>query len=245
MRKGFTLIERTPSKADGYWLGASPNSANFPFRADSLTLAPYGATGMCCGVTKSREGKPAAMVDYGLYLRHCPETDGQQIAGHLKRSNVATRSQSERQGKRAGRRMTNDRKHRKGCHGNYSWQSRGDSRGEPLFDGRSLTTVGKKMGRSTRSLDGVKGDGMRGRSRLEKSGEDLQGPVAYISELPNSERRWVRIGISPKSEIHSNVLQGVGDGHSTENLRDNKTRREERAISLGCLPERRNLRDCP
>lgn len=69
---------------------------------------------------------------------------------------------------------------------------------------------------------GVKGGGMRGKSRHVNSGENLQG----------SAGRRIRAGIRRIVESRAEALQGVGDGHSTEDLRDTKTFREGRAISL-------------
>ena len=127
-RKGFTLIECTAQlKRAGFLIDGSSIPANFPFQAGSLTRVPFRATETKDGVTTSREGKPAVMVDDGLHLRHSLETGSPPIAGHLKRRNGATRSQSERLGKRTGRRivMTNVRKHRKATLGEYCWQSQG------------------------------------------------------------------------------------------------------------------------
>jgi hypothetical protein len=223
MKNGFTLIERTPSKADGYWLGASPNSANFPFRADSLTHGPRRATGERYRVTTSREGKPAVMVEEGLHLRHSLETERRQIAGHLRRSEQATRSQSERLGKRAGRRETNVRKPRKGTPGGYGWQSRGRcEEANPCSMGEACHSRGSKWEHAPADLTGVKGDGMRGRSRTVKSGESLPGLA---------ETR-VRTGIRSNSESRSDAVQEVGDGHSTDDLGIMTTPGEGRAISL-------------
>ena len=70
--KGFTLIERTAQfKRAGFLIDASSISANFPFQADSPTLATFPATEEVCGVTMSREGKPAVTVDGGLHLSTC------------------------------------------------------------------------------------------------------------------------------------------------------------------------------
>jgi len=119
--------------------------------------------------------------------------------------------------------MTNDRKHRKKCPGGDSWQSREDSRGEPLFDGRSLPDTGKKLGARTRVLDGVKGGGMRGRKHEFKSGESLSGSAGCAAD----KERY-----KPSGESRTHARQEVGDGHSTADVRDNTTLAEERAISL-------------
>ena len=226
----FTLIERTPSKSDGYWLGGSPDSANFPFRADSLTLRSHRATDVGYGVTMSREGKPAVMVEEGLHLRHSLETERRQIAGHLRRSDQATRSQSERLGQRVPTRrdrQTNPDvrrdKPRKGTPGGSGWQSQGRrEEASPCSMGEACHSRGSKWEHAPADLIGVKGDGMRGRSRTEKSGESLHGPAR------------VRAGIRSISENRFDAVQEVGDGHSTEDLGTMTSPGEGRAISLEC-----------
>lgn len=119
--------------------------------------------------------------------------------------------------------MTNDRKHRKEWPGGDSWQSRDDSRGEPLFDGRSLPDAGKQLGICTRILDGVKDGGMRGRKHGLNSGESLSGSAGSTAD---------KAMYKPSGESIAHARQEVGDGHSTDDGRDNTTRPEERAISL-------------
>lgn len=221
-RHAFTLIERTPSKAHEYWLGASPNSATFPFRADSLTLRPRRATGVWDGVTMSREGKPPVMVDGGLSLRHSVETRSERMAGHLRRGSPATRSQSERPGKRTGRRLTNDRKHRKATPSANCWQSWGRRRVASLCSiGEARSLWASKWEDAPTGPAGVKGDGMCGRIRDVNSGESLHG----------SATGRIKIGISD-GESRPDAVQEVGDGHSTCDLEDNRPFREERAIGL-------------
>jgi len=230
MKRSFTLIERTPSKAHEYLLGVSPNSANFPFRADSLTLRPHRATGAWNGVTMSREGKPAAMVDEGLSLRHSVETRSERMAGHLRRSYRATRSQSERLGKRAGRRKTNDCKHRKVTPSSCCWQSWGRRGVASLCSmGEACHLRASKWEDAPAGPTGVKGDGMCGKIRDVNSGESLHG----------SALGRIRIGISDHGESRPDAVQEVGDGHSTCDPKDNITFGEERAISLEwlCLKE--------
>jgi len=119
--------------------------------------------------------------------------------------------------------MTNYRKHRKECPGGDSWQSREDSRGEPLFDGRSLPEAGKQLGTSTRVLDGVKGGGMRGREHGLNSGESLSGSAGSAAD---------KALYKPSGESSADARQEVGDGRSTVDGGDNTTPPEERAISL-------------
>jgi len=223
-RKGFTLIERTAQlKRAGILIDGSSIPTNFPFRVGSLTHGPRRVTGERYRVTTSREGKPAVMVEEGLHLRHSLETERRQIAGHLRRSDQATRSQSERLGKRAGRRITNDRKPRKVTPGGYCWQSRGRCEEANLCSmGEACHSRGSKWEQAPADLIGVKGDGMRGRSRTEKSGESLHGPAR------------VRAGIRLISENRFDAMQEVGDGHSTEDLGTMKNPGEGRAISLEC-----------
>jgi hypothetical protein len=221
------LIECTAQlKQAGFLIDGSSISANFPFQADSPTLATSPATEKACGVAKSREGKPAVMVEGGLDLRHSLETGSQRISGHLKRNNGATRSQSERRGKLAGRRivMTNDRKHRKRTPGEDSWQSRGRREvANRCSIGEACHSRGSKWEHAPAGLTGVKGDGMRGRTCSAKSGESLHGSAR------------IRSGIRSNSESRTDAMQEVGDGHSTEDPRIMTNLGEGRAISLKCF----------
>ena len=80
----------------------------------------------------------------------------------------------------------------------------------------------RKWERASMWPDGVKGGGMCGKICRVNSGESLHGP------------EWVRIGISDHGESRFDAVQHVGDGHSTEDLKDNRTFGEGRAISLEC-----------
>ena len=218
----FTLMERTAQfKRADILIDGSSISANFPFRADSLIPIPTRATAARDGVTMSREGKPAVMVDCGLHLRHSPETESQPIAGHLKRNHGATRSQSERPGKFAGCRMTNDRKHRKVTPGEDCWQSRGRSEvASRCSIGEACHPRGSKWEEAPAGLTGVKGDGMRGKIRSAKSGEVLHGSAR------------ISLGIRSISENPDEAVQDGGDGRSTQDPRPMTNLGEERAISL-------------
>jgi len=221
--RAFTLIERTAQlRRAGFLIDGSSIPANFPFQAGSLTCVPSRVTETKDGVTTSQEGKPAVMVEGGLHLRHSLETGRQQIAGHLKRTNGATRSQSERLGERTGRRivMTNDRTHRKEAPGGYYWQSRGRrEEASPGSMGEACHSRGSKWKWAPASLTGVKGGGMCGRTCSANSGESLYGSARIRSGIRNSERRI-------------EAVQAVGDGHSTEDPRTMKSLGEGRAISL-------------
>ena len=153
----FTLIERNPAKAEGVLSEEGSDSANLPFRADSLIPCSTG-NGAERGVTKSREG------NLGLGL------PGQR----------ETRSQSERRGKCAGRRQTNYRKHRKECHDGHCWQSHGESSDEPLFYGRSLTRAGKQMGTRTCLARRCKRGRHAWKTPSIKTGETLTGPEKAV-----------------------------------------------------------------
>ena len=223
----FTLIERPAHlKRAGFLIDGSSIPTNFPFRVGSLTPGPGPATDDGYRVTMSREGKPAARVDHGLHLRHSLETERRPIAGHLKRNDQATRSQSERLGQRVPTRrdrQTNDRKPRKGTRGGSGGQSQGRREEASLC---SMGEVGPPWGRKWEDAptcpDGAKGDGMRGRVRVVKSGENLQG----------SAGRRIRTGIRRIVESRPEALQGVGDGHSTEDPKTMKNFGEGRAVSL-------------
>lgn len=220
-RLSFTLVERVPRKAHDFLLDASSNPANFPVQAGSLTCAPHPARGGECEVTKPRDGKLAWHGGLWPVPKALPG-NGERDHRTPKPGERGTPSQSERRGKSAGCRKTNVRKHRKVCPGGDSWQSRVDSRGEPLFDGRSLPAMGKKLGRRTHGLDGVKGGDTHGRNRGAKSGESLSGSVH------KTDKEWYK----PRGEIHANARQEVGDGHSSDDGGDNITPSERRAISL-------------
>jgi hypothetical protein len=208
-------------------IDASSISANFPFQADSLTLAAFPATEADREVTMSREGKfRSGRVDGGLSLRHSLETGRTRMAGHLTRRTGATQRQSERLGKRTGRRKTNDRKHRKATPNGYCCQSSGRSEeANRCSIGEACHSRGSKWENALAGLTGVKGDGMCGRVRLAKSGENLSGPGAT----------WERIGIRNKAESRIDAGQEVGDGHSTEDPGTMKSLGEGRAISLRCF----------
>ena len=222
-RRFFTLIECLPSKGSGYILTESVNPANYPIQAGSLTCAEVRATGNQAGWQSRETGNsprhgglwpvPKALLGNGESTDHRTPSQVEQRG---------TLSQSERQDKRAGCRQTNIRKHRKACHGGYCWQSHGDSRGEPLFDGRSLPAAGKQLGTCTSGLDGVKGGCTHGMIHMLKPGESLSGSADSV------DKEWHK----PTGETRSNAWQEVGDGRSTDDRRDSITLREERAISL-------------
>jgi hypothetical protein len=179
-------------------------------------------------VTKSRDGKLVRRANIGYVIKGLSRTlDSEQgtrwtAATRPHRMKRVTLSQSERQGKRTGRRMTNDRKHRKACPGMCCWQSQGDSVVEPLFDGRRLTVMGKQLGTCTHRADGVKGGGTLGRNHAFNSGEGLHGPADSAGK-----QRY-----KPTGESRGHAVQEVGDGRSTAKREDNTTSRQERAISL-------------
>lgn len=78
--------------------------------------------------------------------------------------------QSERRGKCAGRRKTNDRRHRKGDPAEIAARAGSIREGDLSFDKGSPEVHGKKMGESTMYSDGVKGGGMHGK-RTKATGE--------------------------------------------------------------------------
>lgn len=190
-------------------LAESANPANFPVRAGSLTNDPSGRPEETRGDKVVSKESIAKAISTRV-RETCPV------------GLVETGSQSERRGKRAGCRKTNIRKHRKGCRGGHSWQSRGESSGEPLFDGRSLADMGKQLETCTPVLDGVKEGGMRGPIHGFNSGESLHGSVHAADKA-----RY-----KPSGESRAEAMQEVGDGHSTVYRVDNTTAWEGRAISL-------------
>ena len=225
---GFTLIERLPSKGSGYILTESVNPANFPIQAGSLTCAESRATGNQAGWQSRERGNsprhgglwpvPKTLLGNGEPTFHRTPSQVEQRG---------TLSQSERQDKCAGCRQTNIRKHRKEWPGVFCWQSRVESRGEPLFDGRSLPVAGKQLGVCTSGLDGVKGGCTHGMIHMLKSGESLSGSA------DSADKEWYK----PIGESRSNAWQDVGDGRSTDDRGDSITPQEERAISLDAPPK--------
>lgn len=91
-----------------------------------------------------------------------------------------------------------------------------------MFDGRSLSGIGKQLEVCTYAPGGVKGGGMRGQIQGFNSGESLHGSAVWADK-----GRY-----KPSGESRADAVQEVGDGRSTVKRTDSITVREGRAISL-------------
>jgi hypothetical protein len=166
---------------------------------------------------KSRpKGSLPATADDGLPLRHSVETrsPGWQDAYSGNPRRLAPSPSGEANAQAVGKRTTASIVKR--APAGIAGRAGVTREGEPVFDGRSPQSAGKQMGTRTRRTDGVKGGGMRGRS-IQSTGEAPCGPAA----------RRARPGINRTGESPTDAARGVGDGHSTCEGRDNRTRRRE------------------
>ena len=199
--------------------------ANCPIRAGSLTAVPRMAERSA--VTKSQEGKS-------------PEKG-------------MTRSQPKRQDEDTGRRKTNDRRHRKG-----ELAAIADRASEQL-GGRSPVRWEKSD--ITWEVDGrehqVTRRCKRRRHVLNDSLSNWGGPARFRQRSGVKTTRWVdpfnqpsalaeaslprtgtrgclgiSCGIKQTAESRGEVLQGIGDAHSSADDKDNITLSERRGISL-------------
>ena len=213
-----------------------PGHTNFPFRVCSQS------TGCCSDVfirsveTKSRAGN-------ALFER--------------------TRSQSEWRGKDSGRRQTNDRKHRKGKPSvsivdrdvNFRFRratvrlAKSVNIEEESGNVHSIWRRCKRRRHESTVFDSNWGDPV--------SFQNINGPkiLSRLSRLiklvdrisyphaSTEESGYVRISsaIRRKVERLNDVIQEVGDGHSSVDGEDNITSLERRAISLTvpCVKEKR------
>jgi len=171
-----------------------------------------------------REDLPP-MPEYGPHLRHCLETGRERIAGRLPAESRLTRSQSWRRGRHAGRRQTNDRKHRKGYPTYIA-----DRVGIP--EGRAFVRWAKSDTAREENGDAHLAAGRCKRRRhvwtvSSSNWGDPERSCGWVPQVVGSIRR--------KAEVCGDAGSGVGDGHSSEDGRDNTTRLERRAISLRVL----------
>ena len=64
----------------------------------------------------------------------------------------------------------------------------------------------------------------------------MQKELQEARENPSgSESLWISCDTRRNAEIHSDAMRGVGDGHSSDDGKDNITLPEQRAISLEML----------
>jgi hypothetical protein len=144
---------------------------------------------------------------------------------------LRTGSRFERRGKSTGCRMTNDCKHRKGSSTVVADRVE-FSLGEPLFDGRSLELVVKQVGTSSYRRDGVKGGDTYGRFGESNWGDPWLFCSATAEQIGEGIRRNAESpGRCGQRESETAIVVRTG--------RDNRTRRERRAVRLRALSARR------
>jgi len=161
----------------------------------------------------------------GSHLRHCLETGSERIARRLREEHGVTRGQSWRRGRHAGRRITNDRKHRKAYPAGIA-----DRVGNP--EGRAFVRWAKSD--TAREENGemhlAAGRCKRRRHVWTVSSSNWGDPYRPRGAFPR-----VVGSIRRNAESCGDTGSGVGDGHSSEDGRDNITHPERRAISLRML----------
>ena len=152
-----------------------------------------------------REALPPT-PDHGSHLRHCLETGSERIARRLREDTRGTRSQSWRRGRRAGRRITNDRKHRE-----VYPTSIADRVGAP--EGRAFVRWVKPV-----TAREENGDAHLAAGRCKRRRHVWKVPSSNWGD-PNRPRGVVsRVvgGIRRNAESRGDTGSGVGDGHSSE-----------------------------
>jgi len=213
-----------------------PGHTNFPFRVCSQSAGYCSDVFIRSAETKSRAGK--ALIEW-------------------------TRSQPEWRGKDSGRRNTNDRKHRKGK------PSAGVVGRDGCFRFRRATVrLAKSVNIEEESgnMHSIWRRCKRRRHELKVTDSNWGDPASFqstnrlitidgLSRLINLAKidsypldfaeisGCVRISsdIRRKAESLNDVIQEVGDGHSSDDGEDNITSLEQRAISLtmSCAETRR------
>ena len=166
------------------------------------------------------------MSDDGLHLRHWLETASELIAGRLPEEyNRWTCNQSERRGKFAGRRMTNDRRHRKGDPTSIAGRV-GISGWRTSVLWVKPDTAEEENGNEHSAARRCK----RRRHVKRVSSSNWGGPTRFIGAFP-----MISCGTRRNAESRSDVDAGVGDGHSSEEGVGQHNPVERRAISLRML----------
>lgn len=235
MKKSFTLIERErPEKASESSPVKSPESANCSFHAYSLTAGECGDARTGCAVTKPREGKPAVQGGLRPAPKALTGNGEEQIAGRLTKEEQGTRNQSGRQGKNTGRRQTNDCKHRKSNPAGITGRAGNFGKGRPSVRCGKSAIIREENGQEHLMARRCK----RRRHVWKDSLSSWREPVWSRQRVSESIRR--------NAESWNNAVQGVGDGRSSENGKDNITLPMQRAISLRTCPKmKRPADDCP
>jgi hypothetical protein len=168
-----------------------------------------------------------------------------------------TRSQPGRQGKDAGRRKTNDCRHRKGKPASIADRA-GDigrrshvRREKPatIREGNGyehlMARRCKRRWHATKVSQSNWGDSVR--FRQEEGLRRFEGVVPANNQEHRGrrsprcsgtrERLGISFGIRRKVESRGKAVQRVGDGHSSWDDKDNITLSMQRAISLGTFPK--------
>ncbi len=225
-RNRFTLIEcERPDNASESSPVKSPGSANCSFHAYSLTAGERGDARTGCAVTKSRERKPAIHGESRTAPQALTGNGEKQIAGHLKMEQQGPGNQSGRRDKSTGRRQTNDRKHRKGNPteitgrvGHFGVRRPSVRCGKPDI----IKEENGQMHLMTRRC--------KRRRHVRKDSLSTWGEPVW-------SRQRVSESIRRKAEIWNNAMQGVGDGNSSKDDKDNITLSMQRAVSLRKCPK--------
>ena len=164
--------------------------------------------------------------DNGLHLRHWLETASELIAGRLPEDdNRWTCNQSVWRGKFAGRRMTNDRRHRKGNPTSIA--------GRVGISGRRASVLWAKpviVEEENGNEHSTNRRCKRRRHVKRVSSSNWGGPTRFIGTFP-----MISCGTRRKAESRGEVEKGVGDGHSSEEGVGQHNPAERRAISLRML----------
>lgn len=165
--------------------------------------------------------------DEGLHLRHWLETASELIAGRLTEDdNRWTCNQSVWRGKFAGRRMTNDRRHRKSSPTSIAGRVGFDSGRRASVLWAKPVIVEEENGNEHSTNRRCK----RRRHVKRVSSSNWGGPTRFIGTFP-----MISCGIRRKAEGRSDVDAGVGDGHSSKEGGGQHNPAERRAISLRML----------
>lgn len=167
------------------------------------------------------------MPEHGLHLRHWLETASELIAGRLPEANNRwTSNQSWWRGRIAGRRTTNDRRHRKGSStsiaGRVGYNS--DWRASVLW--AKPVIVEEENGNEHSTNRRCK----RRRHVKKVSSSNWGGPVRSIGTVS-----MVSCGARRNAQCCGEVETGVGDGHSSKEGGGQHNPVERRAISLRML----------
>lgn len=174
-----------------------------------------------CAVTTSRERKPAIQGEKWTVPEALTGNGEKQLTEHLQVEEQGTGNQSERQDKSTGSRQTNVRKHRKG----ESTEITG--RVEKIWVRRPSVQYGKS------DIIKEENEQMHLMTQRCKRRRHVRKESLSVWGEPVWSRQRVNASIRRNAESLSNAIQGVGDGNSSWDGKDNKTLPMQRTISLG------------